>query len=273
MPTEGWGQAAHGGDGAPRVARRCAPRAVGRAARGAAARRERRRGEPDRALLRSAQPQRRRQQPRPPGLGRGGNTYQRLAPANYADGVGAMVSRAEPALHQQPRLRLARRGSVLPAQPQPVGLGLGAVRRPLHRARRTGQRRSEHRRSSQRPAGALQRHPRRDPLHPQRGRARHRHGPGRPAPAGQHGELLHRRRRPLRSAASRDWNGCAPDPDNGNPADAGALLLLPHKFLPLESAPAARPIRRPPMVTEGALTGNRRTRSSRVTRGPTRTPS
>ncbi len=43
-------------------------------------------------------------------------------------------------------------------------------------------------------------------------------------------------------------------PDNGNPAQAGASLLLPHKYLPTEGARgSAHP--GPPMVTEGALEG------------------
>ncbi len=60
-----------------------------------------------------------------PTWGQAGTSYQRLAPAHYADGVGAMVHGPNPRSHLKPGVQLARGRPVLRAQRQPVGAGCG----------------------------------------------------------------------------------------------------------------------------------------------------
>ena len=143
---------------------------------------------------------RERQQRPPSGVGRRRDDLSAHRPAGLRRRHRIDGRRAVAALRQQPDLQRRRPEPLLRERRHPVGLGLGAVRRPRHRARRRAPGRGRADRvQRRRPARALHRRPRPDRLLAHAGRARHRRDLA--APAAQHGEQLHRRVERLRHDA------------------------------------------------------------------------
>ena len=206
------------------------------------------------------QPRRQRQQRRQPDLGPGRPAYSRVAPARYADGIGAPVAGPERPLRQQPDLQRQQPEPVLRAPRHPVGLRLGPVPRPHLRAA-PGDRR--HRRP-----GATSRSTPTDPLEDvhQQPRAssrspgrRRRAGTGRArnaAPAGQHRQLATSTPSPSTAATNTRLDWLRDGSVDGNPANNSATPAAAQQLPAAARPPAATPATAPAMDVDGRLRAN-----------------
>ena len=177
---------------------------------------------------------------RHPDWGQANTPYTRVAPPNYADGVGA-GRRATHALRQQPDLQRHRTEPVLRERRDAVGVGLGAVPRPhLRAAARVGGESAPHRvrrrttrsRSSRNDFGAIAFD--RTPAAPGTGTSPI------PAPADQHRQLATSTPR-ASTATTRPAGVAARRPGRRQPRRTTApRLLLPSGYLPRRRRPGQR---------------------------------
>ncbi|MGO9488136.1 MAG: peroxidase family protein [Solirubrobacteraceae bacterium] len=189
-----------------------------------------------------------------PSWGAAGTPYQRLAPANYADGVGAMVGGPNPRYVSN---RVFNSLGVDIFSPRNVSQWAWVWGQFVDHTIERAEPGSEEANISFEANDPLERFTDTLGVIPF---TRNAVAPGTGTGAGNPRQQVNMVNSYIDGAAlygssqSRlEWMRTGPD--NGNPAAAGALLLLPKKYLPLESARgAAHPA--PSMVVEGALEGD-----------------